>query len=355
MREASQQPLVTVVMPVRNEAAFIQRSLGAVLSQDYPPEQMEVLVVDGLSSDGTGDFARSLQAAHPNLRVLANPGRIKSIGLNLAIERMRGDILIVVDGHCEIAPDYVRHCVAHLLRDGVDVVGGWLETVGETPQAGAIAAAMSSLFGVGDAAFRTVRGRTLLADTVPFPAYTREILQRAGPFDEELAADVDAEYSFRLNKLGAKILLAADVRSRYFSRATLRAVWKQYFRYGFWKVRLMQKHPLQMRPRHFAPPLWAASLLALGLWSLFNPLGQLGLALAAGAYAAANGAASAWTARRRGWRHLPWLPWAFATLHLAYGLGFLAGLAWFWNRWGDKIGKLPAAPRAPEPQPSPDL
>src|SRR5438132_14210048 len=120
---------------------------------------------------------------------------------------------------------------------------------------------MSSAFGVGGSAFRTVSDRTLLTDTVAFPAFTRAALEKAGAFDEELVRNQDDEYNYRLRKLGAKILLASDVHSRYFSRATLPGLWRQYFQYGFWKVRVMQKHPRQMRLRQFGPPLFVATML----------------------------------------------------------------------------------------------
>jgi len=337
-------PFVTIVMPIRQEAAFIRESLSAVLAQDYPAEFTEVIVADGQSTDGTVAIVESFRAAHPNLRLTPNPERFSPHGLNSAIIQARGDIIVRVDGHCEIAPDYVRRCVAHILTDGVDVVGGSIVTVGDTPRAQTIAVAMSTPFGVGDALFRTLHNTTRRVNTVPFPAYTRRILQQVGLFDEELVRDQDAEHFFRLNKAGAKILLAADVRSRYYPRSTLRSLWSQYFQYGFWKIRLMQKHPRQMLPRHFVPPLFVAALLGLVLLAIFTDVGRLALASAVAAYGTANLAAALWTARREGLRHLPLLPIVFATLHVSYGVGFWVGLVRFWNRWGDKVGKIPAWP-----------
>ena len=168
-----------------------------------------------------------------------------------------------VDGHCEIASDYVRRCVEHLRRGEADGVGGSIETIGATPPSRAIALAMSSRFGVGNSAFRTERAATHLVDTVPFPAYTREMMRRAGPFDEELVRNQDDEFNFRIRELGGRILMAADVRSRYESRGSLRSLARQYFQYGYWKVRVMQKHPRQMSARHFVP---AAFVSALGRW-----------------------------------------------------------------------------------------
>jgi glycosyltransferase involved in cell wall biosynthesis len=326
-------PLVTVLLPVRNEAGFIERSVGSVLAQDYPVERMEIIVIDGDSNDGTQQIVQRLMQHHTHLRLIANPKRIVATGLNLGIAQSRGDIVVRVDGHCEIAPDYVRCSVAHIQR-GMDGVGGALETIGQSSRSRVIAAAMSSRFGVGDSAFRTVSNRSMLADTVPFPAYSRRILEQAGPFDEELVRNQDDEYNYRLRKLGARIFLAADVKSTYYSRGALRSMWSQYFQYGYWKVRVMQKHPRQMRARQFAPPVFVAALIAAALAAPFSVAGRLSLAVIVVAYAVANLVATASVIARNPGLQQPWLlPVAFAGLHTAYGLGFLTGLVSFWNRW----------------------
>jgi succinoglycan biosynthesis protein ExoA len=329
-------PFISIILPVRNEAGFIERSLSAVLRQDYPPDRYEVIVADGMSTDGTREAIKSLQAEHPALRLIDNPGRIVPTGLNAAIAQARGEMLVRVDGHCEVAPDYARRCVEHLLNDGVEAVGGPLDTVGGTYVARVIAAAMSSTFGVGDSAFRTVSDQTMLTDTVAFPAYTRAAVESAGHFDEELVRNQDDEYNYRLRRLGARILLAADVSSKYYSRGSLRSLWRQYFQYGYWKVRVMQKHPRQMRPRQFVPVAFVLALLASLALLPFSFAGAWPLLLVAGPYLVANSIASVLVARRTSWRLLPLLPLAFAILHLSFGLGFLVGLIKFRNRWHDR-------------------
>jgi glycosyltransferase involved in cell wall biosynthesis len=325
---------VSIIMPVRNEADCMERSLGAVFAQDYPPERMEVIVADGTSTDGTREIVERWAQSRPRLTLVDNPGGIVPTGMNAALAVARGEIVVRVDGHCEIAPDYVSRCVGHLETAGVDGVGGPVETVGKTPTARAIALAMSSRFGVGNSAFRTVRETTELADTVPFPAYPRALIERAGPYDEELVRNQDDEYNYRLRKLGARLLLAQDVKSVYYSRSSFRSLARQYFQYGFWKVRVLQKHPRQMRRRQFAPPLLVAALLFGLASSPFSAWGWRWLGAVAVLYALALALASFVAARRGGWRLLPLLPPAFATLHFAYGSGFLAGLVRFWNRWG---------------------
>ncbi len=328
-------PFVSIVMPVRNESSFISRSITSVLTQDYPAQLMEVIVSDGMSDDGTREAITSMQAQYRNLTLIDNHGKIVATGLNTAIRQAKGEIIVRVDGHCEIAHNYVSRCVQHLQSEEIDGVGGPIETIGETPCASAIALAMSSTFGVGGAAFRTVKDRTVLADTVAFPAYTKEALEKAGPFDEELVRNQDDEYNYRLRKMGGRILLASDIRSQYYSRGTLRSLWRQYFQYGYWKVRVMQKHPRQMSPRQFVPVLFVTSLLISLLVSILSPIGAWMLGLLLGTYLVANLGASVITARQGNWRLLTFLPFAFATLHVAYGCGFLVGLIRFWNRWGD--------------------
>ncbi len=333
---AGELPFVSVLMPVRNEARYIERSLGSVLAQSYPRDRMEVWVADGASTDGTQALVERLGEGAA-VHLVNNPKGYVSSGLNAALGKAKGDILVRVDGHCEIAPDYVARCVEHLQREDVAGVGGPIETVGESFLARAIAVAMSSHFGVGGAAFRTGCDRPIFTDTVPFPAYRRSVVDEAGPFDEELVRNQDDEFNHRLRKAGHRLLLAPDVQARYYSRASLVKLGSQYFQYGFWKVRVLQKHPGQMRPRHFVPPLFVAALLtSLAMAAIPSPWQGVGrglLAAIGGAYAVANLCASLWTARGAGWRYLGVLPAAFALLHLGYGGGFLLGLLRFAGRW----------------------
>ena len=323
-------------MPVRNEANFIQRSVGSVLAQDYPRHRLEIIIADGLSSDGTRALIEALQLENPHVRLIDNAGKIVSTGLNAALRVARGDIIVRVDGHCEIAPDYVRRSVAHLVAEEVAGVGGPLQTVGETNTARAIAAAMSSRFGVGGSAFRVGASAEQFVDTVAFPAYTRETIQLAGPFDEELVRNQDDEYNYRVRKLRGRILLSNDIQSRYYSRASFGKLWQQYLQYGYWKVRVMQKHPRQMQPRQFAPALFVLALFALLLAAPFSFSGRLLLLGTLLAYAAFVIGGSVLAARKSSWKVLPLVPAAFTIIHLAYGSGFLFGLARFWNRWGDR-------------------
>jgi glycosyltransferase involved in cell wall biosynthesis len=328
-------PTVTVILPVRQEGAFIRRSLGCVLAQDYPAERLEILVADGRSTDGTRQAVVELQAQHPRLRLVDNPGLVVPTGLNAALRQASGEIIVRVDGHTEIAPDYVRQCVIALRATGADNVGGRMNATGEGPFGEAVALASSTPFGVGNARFH-YSSRDEWVDTVYMGAWPRAVFTRIGLFDEELVRDQDDEFNYRLLQRGGRIWLSQSIRSRYTNRSNPRALWRQYFQYGYWKVRVMQKHTNQMRLRQFVPAAFVATLAASTLLTPFWAPARVALGLAVGSYAVANVAASVVTARRHGGRHLRRLPVVFAILHLSYGSGFLAGLARFWDRWKDR-------------------
>lgn len=332
---------VTLILPVRNEEQYIARCLQAVITQDYPAELTEIIVADGNSIDRTRQIVQQFQSTYPNISLIDNPGKIVPTGMNAALRRAQGDIIIRVDGHCVIAPDYVRKCVEHLLSDHVDGVGGSMVTKGEDRLSESIAASMSSAFGVGGSAFRTVTGKTMLVDTVPFAAYPMSLIRKTGLYDEELIRNQDDEYNYRVRATGGKILLADDVRSVYYSRGSLRKLWKQYYQYGFFKVRVLQKHPRQMSMRQFIPPLFVTALIASLLLLVVSSQGRQAFTLVAGSYLLANLGASVITAAKYGWQHVFLLPVCFAILHLGYGLGFLVGLVKFRSRWRDREGKTP--------------
>jgi succinoglycan biosynthesis protein ExoA len=336
LRPLRPEPTVSVILPVRNEGPFMERALAAIADQDYPAALVECLVVDGASDDDTLEAVRRVAPRFGDrLQVLENPGRIVPTGLNIGLRAARGEVIVRVDGHCEVAPDFLRAAVNHLVRDSVAMVGGVLDTVGDTRTARAIAAAMRTPFGVGGSPFRAGVALPALSDTVAFPGFVREAIERAGPFDEELVRNQDDEYSYRVRHLGGRILLATDIRARYFSRGTLTALWKQYYQYGYWKVRVLQRHPRQMRARQFAPALLVAGLAASALTAVAGwPL--LGAALPS-VYIAVAAAAAGQAAFRNGWRLFPGLSLAFAAMHLAYGAGFFEGLAAFRGRWRTRV------------------
>jgi glycosyltransferase involved in cell wall biosynthesis len=325
-----QLPFVSIIMPIRNEANYIGRSLAAVLAQNYPPACMEVLVVDGMSDDNTRQIVQSTASgSHIPVIILDNPDRIVPTALNKAILQAQGEIIIRVDGHCEIALDYIQNCLAALQQSNADCVGGPMVTIGETPTAQSIALAQSSPFGVGNVAFRTGQIKGQYVDTLAFGAYRREVFDRIGRFDEELVRNQDDEFNFRLTQTGGKIWLDPTIRSIYYSRANLKKLWQQYYQYGFYKVRVIQKRSAVPAWRHLIPAMFVLSLLAGLALTLVTRRGRW-LTAVISPYLTANFAATLYTGRQSP-HTLPILPLAFAILHLAYGLGFLHGL-WHWRK-----------------------
>ena len=345
---------VSAIFPIRNESAYIEQGLRAMLAQDYPANRMEILIANGMSTDNTCEIIARIASQHPqyDIRVLDNPSRIVPTGINITLRQAKGEIIIRVDGHTIIAPDYVRQCVEALQRTGADNVGGKMNAVGKNMFGNAVALATSSPFGVGGGRFH-YSDQEEWVDTVYMGAWPRRVFEKIGLFDEELVRDQDDEFNYRLRAAGGKILLSPKIKSEYTVRGTPSSLWRQYFQYGFWKIRVLQKHPRQMSLRHFIPALFVlASLVSSAVWFLFSPIGIYLVVGIIGSYLLANLSASVWSVFAKGARSTPYplslipyflllLPLVFAILHVGYGTGFLVGLVRFAGRWNDKQGKTP--------------
>lgn len=334
-------PPVTLVLPIRNEAAFIEEGLNAALRQTYPADKLEILVVDGMSDDGTRDIVRQVVQAETicDVRLIDNVYRYAPHAFNIGIQEARGEIIILIGGHSKIPSDYVSLCVDALRSSRADCVGGVLETVGETPIARAIALAQSSPFGVGGVAFRTGKDRGTFVDTVAFGAYRKNVFRKVGLFDQELIRNQDDEFNFRLTQAGGRIWLDPSIRSVYYSRASLSRLWRQYFQYGFYKVRVMQKRSGLAAWRHVIPAIFILALIGSFVVAMLTT-SWVWTTIVFTPYVAANVVASAIVARND-WRLGPLLPPAFATLHFAYGCGFLWGIWKLRDKWGDREVRSP--------------
>lgn len=329
------RPFISVVLAVRNESRFIQSTLLKILNQDYGTENYEIIVADGMSADDTRAVIEELQKKYANLRLIENPKQIVAAGLNELMKHARGNIIARVDGHCEISSDYLSRAV-ELLEQYPEAagVGGPIETVGQDFISKAVAVAMSSNFGVGGSAFRTLKDKEMYADTIPFPVYRREVLEKAGPYDEELVRNQDDEYNYRLRKMGYKVLLSPKLKSIYYGRASLGKLFSQYFQYGYWKVRVLQKHPAQTQFRQYVPFLFVFYLSIMLVSSFHDPFARAIAFFLIFCYMLANILASAAGALKNGPAYFFILPAVYAALHFGYGYGFLAGIVRFAGRWG---------------------
>lgn len=318
---------MSIILPVRNEKQSIVECLSAVLNQDYPPDHTEVLVADGMSDDGTRAILAELAAGTRRVKVLDNLRRIAPAGLNLCIGAATGDIIIRVDGHAVLPPNYVRECVRWQTQESVDCVGGAMESVGRGHVGEAIALVMGSRFGVGNAGFRTTRARdgAVPTDTVPFGAFRREVFERVGLFREDMLCHEDYEFNHRLRMSGGQILLVPALRAKYYVRSTLKGACSQYWRYGVWKGRFLRSHPKSLRLRHLIPPLF---VFTLALSTLFSVLlrSPLWICLSVVPYLCFLLIAAASLASGGHRRSAPMLPVILTFLHLCWGAGVWAGL-----------------------------
>lgn len=326
--------VVSVLMPVRNEGDHIASSVAAVTAQVLVDADLEVLVIDGDSTDDTaalaaGALRQAGAAITASSAVLHNPQRIVPSSMNLGLTTATGDVIVRVDGHCDIPADYVQRCLDLLdEHPEADCAGGALETVGQGWVARGIAAAQSSVAGVGNATFRTGSRDGRYVDTLAFGAYRSEVFARIGTFDEELVRNQDDELNFRLTQAGGKLWLDPTLIVRYHSRSSLRGLWRQYAQYGLYKVLVFHKRGAVAAPRQLVPAAFvvaAASSTTIGLlrrdarWP----------ALVLGPYALVVTAATIDIARRDR-RAAVAVPAALSTMHIAYGSGVLAGL-WRWR------------------------
>jgi len=315
---------------MRNEDEYLDRCLASVLGQDYPADRLEVLIYDGLSTDRSREIAGEFVAGRAGWALCENPARIQAAAWNLGIERATGEIVGIMSGHASLGPKYLTAAVETLERTGAEMVGGPVRAESTSPLGAAIALAMSTPYGVGGARFRYT-AREEEVDTVFMGVCRRETYQRFR-FSEEMVRNQDDELSYRILDAGGRIVCNPRIESSYQVRTSLRGLWHQYFQYGFWKVRVMQEHPAQVRPRQLVPPAFVGALSAGLLLAPMSTRVRRATAAGTGAYAAANVIAAAWVSRGRGGL-LVLLPPVFATLHVAYGVGVLAGMVRFRAGW----------------------
>ncbi|GAB4425188.1 MAG: hypothetical protein Kow002_14690 [Anaerolineales bacterium] len=319
-------PKVSVVIPCYNEQTTIGNLLDALYHQTFPRVDMEVVIADGLSEDNTLTEIVAFQKAHPDLavRVIQNSARSIPSGVNAAIRESRGEIIIRMDAHSRPYPNYVERCLVALEAGLGDNVGGvWKIQPGKDSWvAKSIAVAAAHPLGVGDAGYR-IGAKASQVDTVPFGAFRRALIDEIGLLDETLLANEDYEFNARIRKAGGRIWLDPEIVSVYYARSTLRDLAQQYWRYGFWKWRMLRRYPETLRWRQGIPPLFVLSLIMLGLFSWWRPAGLL-LAATLVFYFGVLLIASLYEAIKHKRLYLvPGILLAIPTMHLSWGSGFL--------------------------------
>ncbi len=325
----SMDPFVSIVVPLLNEEAYVERLARSLLEQDYPRDRYEILMADGGSTDRTLEILRRVNA-DGRIRVLDNPGRTAPAALNLLVAEARGEIVTRVDGHSYVAPDYLRRIAQVMRETGEAVVGGPVLMEADTPFRRALVEALHSKAGVGSVPYRTLRRRCHV-ESLQTGSFRREVLERVGPFDETLAVVEDLDMNTRIRKAGYRLLLDPTIRFWYYPRPDLRSLWRQILTVGRVKARILRKHPDIFKVKYVLP---SALVLLLGaavvVAAAAAPLGGEPAAVAGAAFLAAYAGAVAAFSLSRVPKLGPaaaWLLVILPTLHVGYGVGFLAGAA----------------------------
>ena len=324
---------ISVIAPMWNEARHIEQFVADFAAQDFEGE-VELIVADGRSTDDSVDRLRAAAERHGlDLKVVDNPDRWVSAGLNKCLREAHGDLIVRADCHSGYPPDYLRQCARVAEETGADNVGGVFIPRGGTQVERAVGAAMDSPFGGIHWTRHGESGRHDV-DTVPYGAFRPRAFEIAGDFDESLVRNQDDEFNLRLRRAGGRIVLDPSIRIFYTPRGSFRRLFRQYFEYGLWKPAVMRKHGSVVSVRSLAPILVLASFLVLGIFAIFDHLGLVLLELEVAAYllGAVVFGIVALRAKREQLRMLPGVIAAFLTFHVAYGVGMAAG----WLRRGKR-------------------
>jgi cellulose synthase/poly-beta-1,6-N-acetylglucosamine synthase-like glycosyltransferase len=334
----------SILVPVRNEEAHIAQTARSILGQRFDGSY-EVLFIDGRSEDGTREQLERIAADDPRVRILDNPARVTPHALNIGLRAARGDVIVRMDAHTFYPDHYLQTGIERLRRGDVAWVSGPQLPVAVDRGSARVALALSTRLGTGGATFRhagtgereSISGFTGL--------FARGPLEELGGWDEEWVINQDAELGARYVEAGHRIVVLPELAAQYVPRNTLRALARQYARYGFYRVKTSLRHPWSMRRAHLLPPLVAATVAAAALPGPQRRLARAGVA----GYAAALGLTAAAAVRRAGIRDAAALPLVLATMHLAWGAGFLVACV----RLGPPVAGVAAALRPSPTRPAP--
>ena len=320
---------ISIIIPCRNEEKYIAKCLDSIIAQDYPIDNLEVLVVDGMSKDKTVQVIKSYNEQPLSIKILKNPKKITPCAFNLGIKYSKADIIMIMGAHSAYERAYISKCIKYLNKYNVDNVGGISIALpgDEKILADSIALALSYPFGVGNAYFRIGLKEPKYVDTVFGGCYKKEVFEKIGLFDEDLVRNQDDEFNLRLIKNGGKILLVPDIISYYYVRDSLHKLWKMYFQYGYFKPLVAKKIRGVLTWRQIIPSLFISSLILALLLSFFSKIFFWLFLFILGLYATVNFSLSLIISiKKKDLRLLPFLIASFITLHFSYGFGYLKGI-----------------------------
>jgi succinoglycan biosynthesis protein ExoA len=323
-------PTVSIIIPCRNERSYIEACLLSILAQEPPPGGFEVIVADGMSTDGTRDILHELSVEDPRLQVVDNPRQITPCAMNAGICQAQGRYIAIMGAHTKYAPDYVRRCV-ELLEEHPEVccAGGPIVSQGKGIFGRAVAAAMSHPAGIGNAKHRFPNYEGY-AEGACFPMFRREIFDKVGLYDENLVRNQDDDFNYRIALNGGKIFISPRARCIYYVRESPLQLFRQYFQYGYWRVAVLRKHRLPASIRQIVPISFYTLMLILLIVGYCLPgRWRLAAAVLPIAYIAMQVVAGVGVAIQQGMLSGLMFPMASAIMQLAYAVGF---------SWGFMVG-----------------
>ena len=316
---------VSVLIPCRDEVQNIEACLNHIFNFDPPNGGFEVIVIDGMSTDGTREILSELKNQYSDLFVIDNPGKTVPRAMNLGIQHAKGEYIVRADVRCNHPKGYLCDLIKLSERTGADDVGGVLVPIsGKTYVQKSIALAYKSRIAMGGA-LRDRGDFVGETDTVYGGCFKRQRLLEIGMYDEEMVRNQDDELSFRLRERGGKIIQDGRIKIPYQTRNSFWNLFKQFMQYGYWKVTVIKKHPRQASLRHLLPAVLVLSLVTLGLFIPFTIYGLYGFLTFIGSYFLAIGLFSFKSDYKRSLKLLPGLIFAISLIHISFGIGFIVG------------------------------
>ena len=334
---------ISIVIPCRNEEAYIDQCLASILANDYPKDEVEVLVVDGMSEDGTRAVVARYARRYRSVHLVDNPKRVIPVALNIGIKRAIGEVIMRMDAHATYDQKYISKCVNALEKHGAESVGGIWRIIPRTNTliGRAITKSLSHRFGIGNAHYRLRKSQEpKWVDTVPFFCHRKEVFQKVGFFNEKVERSEDMEFNLRLKKAGGRTILVPDIVSCYYARSDIKSFLQHNWSNGVWAI-LPYAYSTVMPVfwRHLVPLVFVTSLLGFLVLTLVVPFGVYMVTGIAVAYAIVNLAASMQVAiKEKEIRYIVLMPLIFGMLHFGYGLGSLWGvikvvrISQFWDK-----------------------
>lgn len=322
-------PFISIIIPCRNEEKFIARCLDSIISNDYPKDKLEILVVDGMSEDSTRKIVAGHQKQHAHIKLLKNPKKITPCALNIGVSQAEGEIIMKMDAHATYEKDYISKCLRYLKKYKADNVGGILKILPSenTPVARGISLCLSSRFGAGNSYLKTGAREPIFTDSVAFGCYKREVFEKIGTYDERMARSQDFELNLRLKKAGGKILLVPNIVAHYYPKANFIDFFKHNFVDGFWVFYPLKFGKVVFSWRHLIPFFFVLGSIGVGVLSIFFPFFLWLLFFISILYLLFTMYFSIQIAlNQKDLKYLFLMPIVFANRHISYGLGSIYGL-----------------------------